>query len=192
METLRPRLHLLDEAGVDGVIADAFRVLATVGFQGENEEALALLDGAGLPVVAGRGRAHEAIVRQALSTAPSRIAVLDRDGAPALDLGGEAVHFDPGSACLFILDASQGRRRARAADLPHLAWITESCRGYAAQATALVPEDVPAPLADRYRLWAALRNCRKPVVTGTFVTAGFAPMRNLLADEHRPDCLQVV
>ena len=122
----------------------------------------------------------EDAVRRALATVPGRFSVYDRQGALALDLGGDAVHFDPGSACLFLLEGDGTRRRARAADLSSLAWITEACRGFAAQATALVPEDVPEALADRYRLWAALKGSRKPVVTGTFVREGFRVMLELL------------
>jgi len=38
-----------------------------------------------------------------------------------------------------------------------------------AQSTALIPGDVAAAIADRYRLFLALRNSTKAVVTGTFI-----------------------
>ena len=107
--------------------------------------------------------AGERPVRAALATAPRRFAVFDRDGAPALDLGGDAVHFDPGSAALRILDPGTGRRPPETADLVHLAWVTEACRHIAGQSTGLVAADVPEAMGDRWRLYVALLNSRKPV-----------------------------
>jgi trimethylamine--corrinoid protein Co-methyltransferase len=59
--------------------------------------------------------------------------------------------------------------------------LSDALPAYAAQATALIPADVPQRIADRYRLYLSLRASRKPVVTGTFAKEGFAPMRAMLA-----------
>jgi len=192
MTGLRPRVQLFTAEQVDRIVADALRALETVGFAVENEEAIALLDGAGLEVEKGhapagaagisvRVRAGEDAVRAALATAPSRIAVCDRDGEPRLDLGGDAVHYDPGSAALHLLDPKTRRRhRPKTGDLVHLAWITEACGNYAAQSTSMVPDDVPEEMGDRWRLYVALLHGRKPVVTGTFRKDAFAVMRAML------------
>lgn len=162
---------------------DALATLARVGVFVENAEALALLAEAGLrPSPAdGRLRFDEDVVRRALATAPSLVVVGDRHREPALRLGGDAVHFDPGSAALHILDPATGRRRAPLAeDLVHLAWVTQACSHVHAQSTGLVPADVPEELADRYRLFVALQHSTKPVVTGTFRKDAFPVMRDLL------------
>jgi trimethylamine---corrinoid protein Co-methyltransferase len=181
MTTTRPRLSLFTEAQVESVVADALRVLASVGFVVENREAAELLAAAGLPGGGGRVLADEKAVRKALATAPAHVLVYDRDGEAALDLGGDRVHFDPGSSVLHFLDPASGRQRPpRSEDLVHLAWVTQACRHLAGQSTALVPSDVPEGLADRWRLHVALQNCTKPVITGTFRTDGFAPMKAML------------
>jgi trimethylamine--corrinoid protein Co-methyltransferase len=182
MAGLRPRVELLTTAEVQAIVDDALGVLVTVGFEVENREARDLLYDAGVRVTESRAFADEHQVRRALSTTPARIEVFDRDGEPALDLGGDRVHFDPGSAAIFVLDSETGARRSPlTADLCRLGWVAESCRHLAAQSTALVPSDVPEAMGDRFRLYVALLSSRKPVVTGTFRTDAFAVMRDMLA-----------
>jgi trimethylamine--corrinoid protein Co-methyltransferase len=182
MDTLRPRVEVLTVDHIKGVIGDAFAVLATVGFEVDNEEGRGLLREAGADEREGRFLVKERAVREALASVPPSVVVYDRDGKIALDLGGERVHFDPGSAALWVLDPGTHRRRPPlTADLCHLAWVTEACRNIAAQATALVPSDVPEVMGDRWRLYVALVHSTKPVVTGTFGKDAFAVMRAMLA-----------
>ena len=181
MDAMRPRLQLFTAGQAEGIVDDALRTLETVGFFVENDEALALLREAGVRLEGRRAFAGEEAVRKAVGTAPSRVVVYDRDGNPALDLGGDAVHFDPGSAALYFLDPTTGRRRPETRDLVHLAWVTEACRHIAGQSTGLVPADVPEAMGDRWRLYVALLNSRKPVITGTFRKDAFAVMKAMLA-----------
>jgi trimethylamine--corrinoid protein Co-methyltransferase len=181
MNGLRPRLELFTAEEVERIVADALRALESVGFFVENADALELLRGAGLRVDGARVFAREDAVRSAVATVPHAFTMFDRDGRAAMELGGDAVHFDPGSAAIWFLDPVAGRRTPETADLAHLAWVTEACRHVAAQATGLVPGDVPQAIGDRWRLFVALLNSRKPVVTGTFRTDAFAVMKAMLA-----------
>ncbi len=179
---MNPVTDLLDRRQLEAVVQHAMDTLAKVGIFCENPEALALLRDAGQQEREGRVLLDEALVRRGLETAPSRVVVYDRDGEPALDLGGRRVHFDPGSAALFVLDPGTGRRRlATSDDGRDLAWVAQACKHLAAQSTGLVPDDVPRDIADRHRLMVALRNCTKPIITGTFLKDGFAVMRDMLA-----------
>jgi trimethylamine--corrinoid protein Co-methyltransferase len=129
----------------------------------------------------GRHTIPERLVRQALATAPSRVVLYDVCGEAACDLGEDRVHFNPGSAAIHILDPETGRRRAaKTNDVIRLVRLVDRLPHYAAQSTALLPSDVPVELGDRYRLYLALRHGRKPVITGTFLKDGFAPMRDML------------
>jgi len=182
MDAIRPRLAMFSGEQVASVVDDALAVLATVGFEVENAEGQTLLRGAGTREEAGRFFAGEDAVRCALASAPSRVVVFDRAGDAALDLGGDRVHFDPGSAAIHFLDPGTRRHRPPVtADLCRLAWVTQACRNIAAQSTALVPSDVPEEMGDRWRLYVALLNSTKPVVTGTFRKDGFAVMKAMLA-----------
>jgi trimethylamine--corrinoid protein Co-methyltransferase len=183
VETIRPQIRMFSDAQVDAIIEEAFRTLEQVGFLVENEEeAAALLRDAGVRFRGDRAYPEESRVREALATAPAEVRVYDREGALALDLRDDQVHFDPGSAAVHFLDPETGRRRRPLTrDQVHLAWVAESCRHIAAQSTAIISRDVSEEMGDRWRLYVALCHCRKPVVTGTFRKDAFAVMKAMLA-----------
>ena len=182
MDAIRPRLQMFSDEQVKRIVDDALAVLSTVGFEVENTQAQTLLREARVRESAGRFFASEKAVRERLATVPSRVVVFDRGGEAALDLGGDRVHFDPGSAAIHILDAETGRHRPPVtSDLRHLAWVAEACRNIAGQSTGLVPGDVPEEMGDRWRLYVALLNSTKPVITGTFRKDGFEVMKAMLA-----------
>ncbi len=181
-KAVRPRISLLTDEDAGKIVDEACRVLETTGILVEHAEGRRILDEAGCVDRNGRHAIPERLVRSALSTAPTRIELRDCRDEPAMDLGGDRVHFDPGSAAIHILDSTDGRRReALSRDVADLVRLVDGLPHYAAQSTALTPSDVPAEVADRYRLYLALRYGRKPVVTGTFRKDGFAPMREMLA-----------
>lgn len=178
---LRPTLRLLPSDDVERIVAQACQVLETAGVLVENQAAQALLREAGATEHGGRFRLPERMVREAAASAPSRIPIYDRDGELAMDLGDDRVHFDPGSAAIHIFDLEQNRRReVSTADAVALTRLVDGLPHYAAQSTALAPAEVPKPVADRYRLYLVLRNSVKPVITGTFLKDGFAPMKAML------------
>jgi trimethylamine--corrinoid protein Co-methyltransferase len=178
---MRPKLELLSQEQLTGIVDDALATLQKVGMFVECEDALSLAKQAGMKTKGERVFFTEAAVRGALESAPAVVEVFDRDGEKALHLGGDTIQFDPGSAALHILDPQTRRRRVPVtADCAHLGWVTESCKNVAAQATALIPTDVPKDMADRFRLYVALLSSRKPVVTGTFLKDGFAVMKAML------------
>jgi len=178
---MRPKLELWSQEQLTGIVNVGLATLQKVGMFVECDEALTLAKEAGMKTEGERVFFTEAAVRGALESAPSVIEVFDRDGNKALNLGGDDVHFDPGSAALHLLDPETRRRREPvAADCAHLGWVTEACKHVAAQATALIPTDVPRDMADRFRLYVALLSSRKPVVTGTFLKDGFTVMKAML------------
>jgi trimethylamine--corrinoid protein Co-methyltransferase len=178
---IRPRVQLLPDDEASTIVDEAFAVLETgAGVLVENQEARELLEAAGASRRGERLNLPEALIRQCLESAPGRIRVFDREGELALDLGAGAVHFDPGSAAIHILEAGGRRRRAEAADIVDLVRLVEGLPHYAAGSTAITPSDVPEEIGDRYRLYLCLKHGRKPVVTGTFRKDGFAPMRDML------------
>ena len=166
------------------IIDEAKDILEKVGVFVENDEALELLDGAGAKVERNSNRVYipAYLVENALETAPPRVRVYDLDGDVAMDLGGDRIHFNPGSAALRILD--RGKKEARVPvteDLVRFAELTDALPNLAGQSTALISGDVPEEIADSYRLYIALLYSRKPVVTGTFRVDGFGPMHEMLA-----------
>jgi trimethylamine--corrinoid protein Co-methyltransferase len=177
---MTPKLQLLDAATIDKVVLEAFELIENPGVR-VAPVAAALLAAAGVPVVNGIARFPNRIVRQALESAPKEFSLFTRDGHPAVHYGGDDVHFDPGSSCLNILDPeTRLPRLAKAADLVQLIEITEQIPEYAAQATAMVADDVPQEIGDFYRLLLVLWHSNKPVITGAFSGPTLRAMLDLL------------
>ena len=181
---MNPRVTWFTAQARKKIVEEAKRLLEEVGVFVENDEALSLLDGAGARIERNERRARipADLVDKALQSAPSKITVYNRDGESAMELGGDRIHFNPGSAALRIYDAKTGRARTPVtADLVRFVTLTDALPGYAAQSTGLVSGDVPQEIQDRYRLYIALTHSPKPVVTGTFRVDAFKVMHEMLA-----------
>lgn len=111
----RPKLELLDRSRIERIIDQALELLSRVGVFVENKPGLKLLDEAGAKIDRKKKRVYirNELVQKCLRTAPGKIEVYDRQGNLALDLQGYNVHFDPGSAALWIYDLKKIRSGSR-------------------------------------------------------------------------------
>jgi trimethylamine---corrinoid protein Co-methyltransferase len=178
-----PRLRVLSDELVSTIVEEAFALLVDPGVRVHNAEALGLLADAGAEVDLGKqvARIPESLVRRALEMAPSEFTLYNLDGKPAVRYGGDAVHFDPGSAAIAILDRQTGLQRVPDTnDLARFASLVDMLPQLDAQSTAMVPGDVPQEIADLYRLYIVLGHSRKPVVTGAFRTDTWWTMKEML------------
>jgi trimethylamine--corrinoid protein Co-methyltransferase len=180
----RPKLELLDREFVAKIVDEALTLLDRHGVMVENAEAARLLGEAGARVDAGtqRVRLGRKLVEDCLASTPATIVLYDRKGEKAFAVGGDEVHFDPGSAAVTILDhATQEERKASTRDVVDLYKLVETLEHLHFQSTALVAADVPAAVSDAHRLYLGLLLSEKPFVTGTFRVEGFKPMKDFLA-----------
>ena len=180
---LRPKLELLSPALVDQILEEAYLILGRDGVFFENAEARGLFRAAGQNVDddSPRVRLSRDLVEHSLATTPSSITLYDRAGEKSYRVGGDEVHFDPGSSGTHILDPTTLRQRSPVtADLVKVARLADVLAHLDFQSTSLVSADVPGEIADDYRLYLALLFSAKPVVTGTFRTAGFRWMHEML------------
>jgi trimethylamine--corrinoid protein Co-methyltransferase len=179
---MRPRFELLDAALIDRVVDEALQLLVRPGIKVEEPEAIALLVANGATADGERVSLPEAMVRRALDTAPSSFDLHDRSGNPAVRYGQGAVHFDPGSSGVQVLDpVTLDERRSQAADLARIIRVADALPAYDAVSTAIVAHDVPTEIGDMYRLFLCLVNSGKPIVTGAFTPRGSSLMIDLLA-----------
>ena len=184
IETRKPKLELLSKELVEKIVEEGLALLERHGVLVENAEALDLLAGAGAAVDRASGvvRIGRKIVEECLAATPAVITLYDRSGRRAYTVGGDEVHFDPGSAAVTILDhATQSERKATTADVVALYKLVETLEHLHFQATALIATDVAPAVADAFRLYLGLCLSEKPFVTGTFRVEGFGPMKDLLA-----------
>src|SRR5271166_4800276 len=180
---MRPKLELLDKPLIERILGEAFQLIEDPGVRVAPyvEE---LLRAAGITVKEGVAHIPEPLARRLLDLAPRGFCLYDRLGKPAVHYGGDAVHFDPGSSCLNILDPeTQQARPAQSADLVRLVQVAEMLPQFAAQSTAMVCNDAPAEIGDWYRLLLVLWYSEKPVVTGAFSASSLQTLLELLAIE---------
>jgi trimethylamine--corrinoid protein Co-methyltransferase len=185
---MQPKIELLDGEFIERILAEAFELLECPGIKVQAPAALDLLASAGARVdtttEGGVARIPEALARRALESVPHEFFLYDRAGNPAVHYGGDSVHFDPGSSCVYLLDPETLEHRpAQATDLVRLLQVAEMLPQYAAQSTAMVCADVASEIGDLYRLFLVLWYSDKPVVTGGFSAAGGRRMLELLAIE---------
>ncbi len=186
-----PCLELLEHSLMEQIIDESLEVLERSGVFVENKEVTQLLEDAGMKVLRRDERGAvisitRSLVEEGLNTAPSSVKLYDRDGGDesVITLGPQTdrVYFDPGSSAPYTFDYKlRTIRRPETQDLIDLAVVADALTHMDAQSTAMIPADVPAAVADRYRLFLVLRNSTKPVVTGTFDPEGLGVMQEMLA-----------
>ncbi len=179
---MQPQLRLLEDKLVERILNEAFELLVTPGVKVQSAEAAELLAAAGARIEGEIAHIPEAVARKALQSTPHEFFLYDRAGNPTVRYGGEAVHFDPGSSGVNVLDPDTLEHKpSQSADLARLVQVTEMLPQYAAQSTAVVCGDVPKEIGDLYRLFLVLLYSDKPIVTGAFSIQTTQVMIDLLA-----------
>lgn len=183
LPTLRPSVRFLSEPLLKKIVDESSLLLERAGVFVENEEAVNLLRQAGARVDDNARRVFipGELIGRALETAPRFIEVFDATGERSFHIGGDEVHFDPGSAALRIFDhETQSERTPVTNDLIRFHSLIQRLEHFHLQSTGLISGDVPESIADCHRLFVALQYCTKPVVTGLFTVEGFKPMFEML------------
>lgn len=181
---MQPILKLLDDSFVTRVLAEAFQLLQSPGIKVQSPEARQLLAEAGASIDDEKETAliPEDVARRALGTAPGEFWLHNRLGEPVIRYGGDAVHFDPGSSGVHILDPDTlTHRPSYAPDLVRLIKVAEMLPQYDAQSTAVVCNEIPKEIGDLYRLYLVLLHSTKPIVTGAFSTRTTQVMFDMVA-----------
>ena len=181
---MRPTLNMLSDDLIARIVDEAKRVLAETGMEIRGPEMRRRLLEAGLPTNAAGDRVlfPRAVVEAAIASAPSSFILYDRDGSPHADLGGDRVHFVPGSSGLKWLDHRTGELRlADSTDFVEYVRLADGLHNIAYLATAFSTNaDIEAQVSDAWRLYLTLTNSRKPVVSGAFTEHGTERMVEMM------------
>ncbi len=182
---MRPRLQVLEPELIASIVDEAKRVLAEVGMEIRGPELRKRLLDAGLPSDATGTRIlfPPDVVERAIASAPRSFVLHDRDGQPAADLGGDRVHFVPGSSGLKVLDHRTGEARlANTADFVEYVRLADGLEHLGYLATAFsTNDDIEAQVSDAWRLYLILTNSKRPVVSGAFTEHGVERMIEMMA-----------
>ncbi|MHA2305332.1 MAG: trimethylamine methyltransferase family protein [Candidatus Hodarchaeales archaeon] len=181
MTILRPKVELLTLEYKEKILSEAKDILHTQGVMIENNEAQELLKEQGVEHDGFRFFIPDDLVKKLSSYPPSEIKLFDREGKEVVNLSKDNIHFDPGSAAIFIQDLTTGNiREALSTDFIKFTKVVDHLANFSAQSTSIVYSDVPSSAQDWHRLYLALIHSSKPVVTGTFRVESFSIMRKLL------------
>ncbi len=181
---MRPTLTVLSDDLIARIVDEALRVLAETGMEIRGKEMRRRLLEAGLPLNASGERVlfPRDVVERAIASAPSSFWLFDRDGNPHADIGGDRVHFVPGSSGLKWLDHRTGEvRLANSTDFVEYVRLGDGLQHIAYLATAFsTNDDIEAQVSDAWRLYMTLTNSRKPVVSGAFTEHGTERMVEMM------------
>lgn len=182
-EPLRPKIKLLSDSLLDTIVGESYQLLERIGIYIDNQEATGLFLQAGARTDASSRRLiiPRRLIDDALESSPKTITLYDARGEKSFLVGGDEVHFDPGSAALRLFDhRSQSERKPVTEDLVRFSRLIQRLENFHFQSTGLISSDVPEAIADWHRLFIALQYCSKPIVTGIFLAQGFQPMLEML------------
>ncbi|MBL6982619.1 MAG: trimethylamine methyltransferase family protein, partial [Anaerolineales bacterium] len=149
----------------------SLEVLERVGIETHEENARDLLVKAGAKAEGQRVCIPEHMVTKALSTAPKRITLYDRNGRVAIRAWGFNAYFGNGSDCLNILDHRSGLRRpAVLQDVTDASIVLDALPEVDFVMSAFLPSDVDDRIYSQSQMEVMLNNTTKPIV---FVTPDF-------------------
>jgi trimethylamine--corrinoid protein Co-methyltransferase len=180
---MRPTLRVADDQLLDRIIEEAKQILATTGMEIRGTALRDRLLDNGFPLTAG-GRVIFPVdkIDAALAAAPGSFILYDRDGKPHADIGGDRVHFVPGSSGLKVQDHRTGNTRpANTADFVEYVRVCDGLEHIAYLATAFsTNDDIDANVSDAWRLYLCLTNSKRPVVSGAFTEYGVVRMAEMM------------
>ena len=107
---MRPRIQVAEDELVEEILAEAKRILAEVGIEVRGAALRERLVDHGLQAEPDEGRIlfPPEIVEAAVASAPRSFTLFDRQGRVHAELGGDRVHYVPGSSGLKVLDHREG------------------------------------------------------------------------------------
>ncbi|MGZ8515633.1 MAG: trimethylamine methyltransferase family protein, partial [Candidatus Limnocylindrales bacterium] len=154
---MRPSLNMLGDELTARIVDEAKRVLAEVGMEIRGKEMRRRLLEHGLPLDASGARVlfPRDVVERAIADAPGSFVLYDRAGAPHADIGGDRVHFVPGSSGLKVLDHRTGETRlANSTDFVEYVRLADGLANIPYLATAFSTNaDIEAQVSDAWRLY---------------------------------------
>lgn len=181
---MRPTLNVISPELCTRVLDEAKRVLAETGMEIRGPAMRQRLLDHGLKVASDGVRIlfPAEVVNRAIETAPKSFTLYNRDGAPHAELGGNNVHYVPGSSGLKILDHRTGETRlTNSTDFVEYARLCDGLEHIAYLATAFsTNKDIESQVSDAWRLYMLLTTSKKPMVSGAFTEHGVPRMRDML------------
>ncbi len=181
---MRPGLKVISDELTGKILNEAKRIMSEVGIEirGPRVRERLLEYGLKLDSTEQRILFPPEEVDKAIASAPKSFKLYNRAGEPHADLGGDRVHFVPGSSGLKMLDHRTGEvRLANTRDFVEYVRLGDGLKNIPYLATAFsTNQDIEAQVSDIWRLYLCLTNSLKPVVSGAFTEHGVPRMAEIM------------
>ena len=187
---MRPQLNVLSDKMIADILNEAKRIMAETGMEIRGDKLRQRLLDHGLKTdAAGRVLFSPDVVDAAIASAPKSFTLYNRDGDPHTEIGGNNVHFVPGSSGLKVQDHRSGETRlSDSTDFIEYARLCDGLEHIAYLATAFsTNKDIEAQVSDAWRLYMCMTTSKKPIVSGAFSEEGvprMAEMMQLFRDDR--------
>jgi trimethylamine--corrinoid protein Co-methyltransferase len=167
-----PRFRKLSDDQLEQLHHASLEILDRTGICLYEPEALELFKKKGIKVEEGnRVRIPPGLVEWALSSAPKRAVICDRNGRRVMPLERNNVFYGPGSDCPNVIDVRTGeRRRGTLQDIVEASRVCDALPNIDFLMSFCIASEVDQAVADRYQMRAMLMNSTKPIL---FVTTEF-------------------
>ena len=162
----RPALTFLSSTDKKDIFKTALDILVEVGMEIQHDEALILLHGAGCSIEADKiVKIPETLVTEAIENAPVNVSIFDREGNPAMDIGGHRAYFGTGSDLLYTLDPEKVERcLSKLDDVGRAARVCDALANIDFIMSCAHPSDVSPQRAYLLSFKTMAENSTKPIV----------------------------
>ncbi len=151
------------------ILEQAFRLLETNGISVFSEEAKKYYADNGCTIDGNTVKIPTSLVKKCIGTAPSMIEMYDREGDPAMHVGGCNTYVGPGPTCPNFFDVYTGERRpAKKNDAAITARLADGLEHMDFVMSLVMINDMKKELADIHEVDAMIRNTTKPIITWAF------------------------
>ncbi|MCP4420821.1 MAG: hypothetical protein GY805_29780 [Chloroflexi bacterium] len=181
---MRPSLNIVSDQLIAQILDEAKRILSEIGVEVRGTALRQRMLDYGLKLDAAGERVlfPADVVDWAIEAAPSSFTLYNREGQPHAEIGGDNVHFVPGSSGLQVLDHHTGETRlANTADFVEYVRLADGLEHIAYLSTAFsTNDDIEAEVSDAWRLYLCLTNSLRPIVSGAFTEEGVPRMAEMM------------
>lgn len=158
-------LNLMSQDQFEELHLASLEVLDRIGVNVFEQESLDLLKKGGAAVNNERVRIPAWMVKEALSSAPCRVPVADRQGKRSLLLEKRRIYYGTGSDCPYTIDIETGMHRASVKnDVANAAKVADALPNIDFVMSLALATDVPEIASDVHQFEAMVLNTIKPIV----------------------------
>ena len=160
-----PIMKILNEDQLSAIHTATLAVLEKTGVTITHPQAIEILKGAGCSVEGHRVRIPAELVEKAISTAPKRVTLGNRDDSRQIVLEGAATYFGATIDCVNYLDPETREiSECQSKDAVVMAKLCDRLDNYDWTMTLGIARDLPESIQDRGVARVALEHCSKPVI----------------------------